>query len=300
MSIRRTPIHKKPAWIRSKVPGGQDVLKLRNGLKSRKLHTVCQEAFCPNLGECWEAKTATIMILGDTCTRACKFCNIKTGNPRGFIDPNEIPNAVEMVDFMSLKYLVITSVDRDDLEDFGSGHFANLVKALGKAHPDVKVEVLIPDFGAVEEYMHVLAKSSPFVIAQNIETVKRLTHPVRDRRASYETTMKALKFYSKNYPSIPTKSSIMLGLGESEEEVIETMKDLKSVGVKLLTIGQYLQPSKLHLRVERYYKERDFLRLKEEALKIGFEFVASGPMVRSSYKAADYLKYLEEKELGKA
>ena len=244
MAIERVPIHKKPNWVKSKVPGGEEVLKIKNGLRARGLYTVCEEAFCPNLGECWEAKTATLMILGDTCTRACKFCNVKTGNPKGFINKQEIQNSVEMVGFMSLKYVVITSVDRDDLEDFGAGHFADVVTAVNTEYPDVKVEVLIPDFDTIPEHMHTLAKSQPFVIAQNLETVKRLTHPVRDRRAGYDKTLNALKFYADNYPDIATKTSIMLGLGETEEELIEAMKDLREVGVKIITFGQYLQPSK--------------------------------------------------------
>lgn len=295
MAIKRNPIHKKPLWVKSKLPAGSEVLKLKNGLKKRGLHTVCEEAFCPNLGECWAAKTATIMILGDTCTRACKFCNVKTGNPQGFIDTHEITSSVEMVGFMELEYVVLTSVDRDDLADFGSGHFANVVTAINKEHPQVKVEVLIPDFDCEPQFMHKLAQSSPFVIAQNLETVKRLTHPVRDRRAGYEKTLQALKFYHTHYPQIPTKSSLMVGLGETKEELHEAMKDLRSVGVKILTIGQYLQPSKKHLRVEKYYKQAYFDELKELGYSLGFEFIASGPMVRSSYKASEYLKFINNK-----
>lgn len=296
MAIERIPIIKKPSWVKSKLPGGEEVLKMKNGLRKRGLHTVCEEAFCPNLGECWQAKTATLMILGDTCTRACKFCNVKTGNPQGVVDPQEIANSVEMVGFMKLKYVVITSVDRDDLPDFGSKHFADVVTAINCAYPDVKVEVLIPDFNGVPEFMDTLASSSPFVIAQNLETVKRLTHPVRDRRAGYAKTLDALYFYATHYPQIATKSSLMVGLGETREELITAMKDLRSAKVKILTIGQYLQPSKNHLRVERYYKQSEFDELKEIALGLGFDFVASGPMVRSSYKASDYLDFINQKQ----
>lgn len=285
----------KPRWLKKKLPKGTAYNSLEKAMKERGLATVCQEASCPNIGECWSAKTATMMILGDTCTRACKFCHVKTGNPKGIINFQEINNAVEMVEMMSLKYIVITSVDRDDLMDYGAGHFAAVVRAVNENHPDTKVEVLIPDFNGVETHMHTLAKSNPFVIAQNVETVKRLTHPVRDRRASYETTLKALEFYKINYPEVATKTSLMVGLGETQEELIETMKDLRKIKVNIITFGQYLQPSLRHLPVDRYYRPEEFEELKEIAYEIGFDFVASGPMVRSSYKAGDYLEWLEQK-----
>lgn len=291
------PPVKKPEWLKVKLPSGEDFQNYKEidqSLKEKKLFTVCQEASCPNIGECWSKKTATMMILGDTCTRACKFCDVNTGNPKGFVNAHEVDQASEMVKVMSLKYLVITSVDRDDLFDFGSTHFANVVKRIANDHPAVKVEVLIPDFLGIEEHMHTLAKSNPFVIAQNIETVKRLTHPVRDRRASYETTLKCLKFYKENYPHIHTKSSIMVGLGETMEEIIETLKDLRSVGCDIVTIGQYLRPSKRHLPIVRYYSPEEFNKIKEIAYELNFNFVASGPLVRSSYKASDYLEHLKK------
>lgn len=287
----------KPRWLKKQLPKGSAYSSLEKALKERGLATVCQEANCPNIGECWSDRTATMMILGDTCTRACKFCNVKTGNPKGFVNQQEVQNAVEMVAMMNLKYIVITSVDRDDLDDLGSGHFANVVRAVNENHPDTKVEVLIPDFHAMPEHMDTLARSNPFVIAQNQETVERLTHPVRDRRASYKITLDALEYYKKNYPQIATKSSLMVGLGENEEELIQAMRDLRNVGVNILTLGQYLQPSLRHLQVTRYYKPDEFEYLKEIAYKEGFDFVASGPMVRSSYKAADYLDWLEKKSL---
>ena len=200
-----------------------------------------------------------------------------------------------MVKEMSLNYLVITSVDRDDLSDFGAGHFANIVKRIAKDHPHTYVEVLIPDFDAQEEHMHTLARSKPFVIAQNIETVKRLTHPVRDKRAGYEKTLSCLKFYKEHYPVISTKTSLMLGLGETHDEILETLKDLRDARVDIVTFGQYLRPTMRHLPVEKYYKPQEFDHYKEIALEMGFEFVASGPMVRSSYKAADYLEHLRSK-----
>jgi len=206
--INREISTQKPQWVKAPIPKGDRYVEVKKNLREKNLFTVCEEAKCPNLGECWDNKTATMMILGDTCTRACKFCNVKTGNPRGVVDQQEPENAARMVDVMNLKYLVITSVDRDDLEDEGAGHFAKVVRTVYDRHPDVKVEVLIPDFSAKEDLMRVLADSNPFVIAQNIETVKRLTHPVRDRRAGYQRTLDCLQFYKKNYPHITTKSSI--------------------------------------------------------------------------------------------
>lgn len=287
----------KPRHLKMKLPKGQNYNNVKKSLRERNLFTVCEEASCPNLGECWSAKTATMMILGDTCTRACKFCNVKTGNPKGLLDKDEPRKASEMVELMSLNYIVITSVDRDDLEDYGAGQFAAVVDRVNNDHPDVKVEVLIPDFAVEPEHMHTLAKSNPFVIAQNLETVKRLTHPVRDRRAGYDKTLSALKFYKENYPQIATKSSLMVGLGETKEELVEAMTDLKKAGVNIITFGQYLRPTLAHLEVQRYYELQEFDHLKKIAYDIGFDFVASGPMVRSSYKAAEYLKFLESRGL---
>ncbi len=285
----------KPRHLKAKIPKGDNYLGVKKSLRERNLFTVCEEAKCPNLGECWDAKTATMMILGDTCTRACKFCNVKTGNPKGWLDHEEPLKASEMVSMMGLKYLVVTSVDRDDLKDFGASHFASVVKRIAEDHPDVKVEVLIPDFGVVEEHMNTLGKSNPFVIAQNLETVERLTHPVRDRRAGYDKTLNALKFYKSKFPNIATKSSLMVGLGETKEELVQAMVDLKEAGVNIITFGQYLRPTLAHLEVQRYYEVEEFEHLKKIAYDIGFEFVASGPMVRSSYKAADYFEFLNKK-----
>ncbi len=288
---------RKPSWLKVSLKTDENSSKIKQELKSKNLWTVCEEASCPNLSECWSHKTATIMILGGTCTRACKFCNVVTGNPKGKIDKTEITNASKMVEVMKLRYLVITSVDRDDLADFGAGHFADTILEIHKNHPGILVEVLIPDFNCIPQHMHTLAKTNPFVIAQNIETVKRLTSVVRDKRAGYEQTLKCLEFYKNNYPHITTKSSLMLGLGESDDEIIQCMKDLRSVGVQILTLGQYLRPTKGHLPVEKYYSPQVFDNFKKVALELGFEFVASGPLVRSSYKAIDYLKHLEEKGL---
>ena len=284
---------RKPKWLKQPLPANNNYSELQKELGERKIYTVCQEAKCPNIGECWSSKTATMMILGDTCTRACQFCHVKTGNPKGFVNPEEITQASEMVRVMGLRYLVVTSVDRDDLPDFGAGHFAAVVRKINSDHPNTKVEVLIPDFNKDEPCMHKLAQSSPFVIAQNLETVERLTHPVRDRRAGYHKTLDVLQFYKKYYPEIATKSSLMVGLGESKEELKQATADLISHGVEVLTFGQYLQPSLRHLKVERYYHPDEFLELKEMAYSLGASFVASGPMVRSSYKASEFLDFLE-------
>jgi len=284
---------RKPEWLKVKLPKGDDFKDIRDNLRQKGLATVCEEAKCPNISECWSGRTATVMILGDTCTRGCKFCNVKTGNPKGFLNPEEIQNTANMVKIMNLRYVVITSVDRDDLADHGAGHFAAVIKKVNQDHPATKVEVLIPDFDGNEERMHALAQAMPFVIAQNIETVKRLTHPVRDIRAGYEKTINCLKFYKYHYPQIQTKTSIMVGLGETWPEIQETLEDLRAVGVDIVTFGQYLQPSKRHLNVERFYTPEEFDELKRMALKMGFKFVASGPLVRSSYKAGDFLDYIE-------
>ncbi len=286
---------RKPEWLKVQLPQGQDFKEIRDNLREKGLATVCEEAKCPNISECWSARTATVMILGDTCTRACKFCHVKTGNPKGFINAEEIENTSKMVALMSLRYIVITSVDRDDVPDHGAGHFAAVVDRVHRDHPETKVEVLIPDFGVDPERMHTLARSNPYVIAQNVETVRRLTHPVRDPRAGYDKTLACLEFYKTHYPQIQTKTSLMMGLGETWKEIEETLADLRAINVDIVTFGQYLQPSKRHLNVEKFYTPEEFAELKRLALKLGFKFVASGPLVRSSYKAADFLDYVESK-----
>ena len=285
----------KPPWLKAPLPSGGGYALLRRKLAETGIHTVCEEARCPNIGECWSAKTATIMILGGVCTRACRFCHVKTGNPKGRVDISEIDGASRMVGVMGLRYLVITSVDRDDLPDSGAGHFAAVVERIAKDHPETKVEVLVPDFDGVERDMRVLADSRPFVIAQNMETVRRLTRPVRDRRAGYDKTLDVLRFYAQAYPSIPVKSSLMVGLGETRSELLETFWDLAGAGVSVLTLGQYLRPSQRHLKVERYYHPDEFEDLRERALEAGLAFVAASPMTRSSYKAFEYMDFLESR-----
>jgi lipoic acid synthetase len=290
--MEKSEIIRKPEWLKVKLPGGDNFKEVRESLRTKGLFTVCEEAACPNIGECWSQKTATVMILGDTCTRACKFCDVKTGNPKGFINPEEIHETASMVGIMGLKYIVITSVDRDDLPDGGAGHFASVVKKIHEIYPEVFVEVLVPDFLGNPNHMRILAESNPFVIAQNIETVKRLTHPVRDRRASYETTLDCLDFYKKNFPTVTTKTSLMVGLGETLEEIKETLIDLRAVDCDIITFGQYLQPTNRHLPISRYYSPDEFMNLKKIGYEMGFKFIASGPLVRSSYKAFDYLNHL--------
>ena len=294
--FKKENYQRKPEWLKVNLPQGEDYKEIRDNMRTKGLATVCEEARCPNLSECWSARTATVMILGDTCTRACKFCNVKTGNPKGFINVDEIANTSEMVAMMNLRYIVITSVDRDDLPDHGAGHFASVIKRVHTDHPDTKVEVLIPDFAGDEERMRVLADANPYVIAQNVETVRRLTHPVRDPRASYEKTLGCLKFYKENYPHIQTKTSLMVGLGETWAEIQEALEDIRAHNVDIITFGQYLQPSKRHLNVEKFYTPEEFEELKRMSLKLGFKFVASGPLVRSSYKAGDFLDYVESLE----
>lgn len=276
----------KPAWLKIHGRRSDEFRELRLSLKERGLATVCVEAACPNLTECWSQKTATIMILGDTCTRGCRFCNVKTGNPRGLLDVKEIVNTVEMVGLMGLNYVVLTSVDRDDLGDHGAAHFASVVRAIHHAHPDTRVETLVPDFGADVDRMRTLAAARPYVVAQNLETVRRLTHPVRDVRAGYGKTLDCLAFYKSE--GLTTKTSLMVGLGETIEELSETLDDLRAVETDVVTFGQYLQPTARHLPVERFYTPEEFLELKKMAYRKGFRFVASGPLVRSSYRAADF------------
>jgi lipoic acid synthetase len=282
----------KPEWLKMHGRRTDEFRELRLALKDRGLSTVCSEAACPNLTECWSLKTATIMILGDTCTRGCRFCNVKTGNPRGELDLAEIVHTVEMVGLMGLNYVVITSVDRDDLPDHGAAHFAAVVRAVHAAHPGTKVETLVPDFGADPERMRVLAAAKPYVAAQNLETVRRLTHPVRDVRAGYATTLDCLAFYKSQ--GLTTKTSLMVGLGETTDELAETLDDLRQVGTDIVTFGQYLQPTKHHLPVERYYSPQEFADLKRLAYSKGFRFVASGPLVRSSYRAGEFSENSQE------
>ncbi len=277
----------KPPWIRVDLPTGERYAHLKEMLQSLKLHTVCEEARCPNMGECWGGGTATFMVLGDTCTRGCGFCAVKTKKTGVSLDPEEPVKVADSVKRMGLDYVVITSVDRDDLPDQGSGHFAQVVQEV-KQRTDSMVEVLIPDFSGRPDLIQKVVDSGPDVMAHNLETVKRLTPFVRDRKAGYDQSLSVLKTIKKLNPSLYTKSSLMLGLGETEEELKESFQDLRESGVDILTLGQYLQPSIKHLKVLDYISPAAFEKLKQEAESYGFLYVAAGPLVRSSYRAGEF------------
>lgn len=279
---------RKPPWIKSKLPQGETFIWIRNIIKRHRLHTVCEEARCPNLAECWGSGTATFMIMGDICTRHCRFCAVKSGNPKGVLDRDEPRRVALAVREIGLKYVVLTSVDRDDLKDKGAHHFKETILRIKEVSPDTIIEALIPDFDGDEEALKLVVEASPDVLGHNIETVRRLTPFVRDKRASYEKSLKVLENIKRFDSSIYTKSSIMVGLGESMEEVKEAMRDLREVGVELFTVGQYLQPTPKNLKVSRYWTPDEFKELEEYGYKIGFICVASGPFVRSSYKAMEY------------
>lgn len=253
-----------------------------------KLYTVCEEARCPNVAECWGGGTATFMLMGDTCTRGCRFCAVKTGNPRGKLDEQEPKKVAYAISKLGLKYVVITSVDRDDLPDHGSGHFAETISNLKKHDPEVIIEVLTPDFLGNREWIEKIVLARPDVYAHNIETVERLTPKVRDPRAKYRQTMDVLRLVKEVDQHRYTKSSIMLGLGEQDEEVLQTLKDLRSVGCDVVTFGQYLQPTTRHLKVFEYVTPEKFSFWKTRAEEMGFLYVASGPLVRSSYRAGEF------------
>jgi lipoyl synthase len=279
----------KPAWLRARAPSGAGFQAVKGIVKEHRLATVCEEAKCPNIGECWNAGTATIMLMGAVCTRACRFCSVDTGNPHGWLDADEPENAARSVELMKLKYVVLTSVDRDDLPDGGAGHYAACIQAIKRHNPNTAVEALTPDFQGVLRDVETVVGSGLEVFAQNIETVRRLTHPVRDPRAGYEQTLRVLA-HSKEYrPSVLTKSSLMLGLGETDAEIEETLRDLRAVGVDIVTLGQYLRPTVNHLPVERFVTPGEFDRYRESALAMGFLECVSGPLVRSSYRAEQAL-----------
>ncbi|MBB5322722.1 lipoyl synthase [Marinobacter oulmenensis] len=279
------PQERKPKWLRARMPGGERYEDVRRNVSEHRLSTVCQESHCPNIGECWTAGTATIMVMGSVCTRACKFCAVDTGNPKGWLDADEPENTAKSVELMGLRYIVLTSVDRDDLDDFGAGHYAACVSAIKQRTPEVAVEALTPDFDAVMPLVEQVVDSGLDVFAQNVETVKRLTRRVRDPRAGYQKTLDVLAHAKQHRPDVLTKTSLMLGLGETEEEILETMDDLRAIGVDILTLGQYLRPTSNHLPVERYVTPEEFNRYRDIGLEKGFMEVPSGPMVRSSYRA---------------
>lgn len=282
---KRSP---KPSWIKMRAPAGERYLQIKDLLKGLNLATVCQEAQCPNIGECWGGGTATIMLMGEVCTRGCRFCNVKTGNPKGAIDKEEPRKVAYAVSQMGLDYVVLTSVDRDDLPDHGAEHFASTVRQLKSLSPNLIVEVLTPDFSGVLERIHRLVDAEPDVFAHNMETVERLTPTVRDRRAGYGQSLRVLEAVKAHDDSRYTKTSLMLGLGETEEEVRQTLRDLRAVGCDVVTFGQYLQPQKRHLPVQEFITPERFAEWQAEAEGMGFLYVASGPLVRSSYRAGEF------------
>lgn len=275
----------KPDWLRIRLSSSPRYADVKKRVRDLKLSTVCEEAKCPNISECWSHGTATIMLLGSVCTRACRFCSVDTGNPNGWLDKEEPQKTADTVKAMGLGYVVLTSVDRDDLPDGGARHYANTIRSIKALNPNTKVEALTGDFQGDLTSVQVVLDSGVDVFAQNIETVKRLTYPVRDPRASYEQTLKVLAYAKQAKPRLITKSSLMLGLGETEAEIFTTMDDLRAMGVDVLTLGQYMQPTRHHLAVQRYVTPQEFIHLREEGLKKGFLEVASGPLVRSSYRA---------------
>ncbi|MGA7119897.1 MAG: lipoyl synthase [Polyangiaceae bacterium] len=277
----------KPPWLRVRAPGGERYGELKATFRSLDLHTVCEEARCPNVGECWNEGTATVMLLGDTCTRACRFCAVTTGHPRGAVDVREPEHVARALSRMPLQYVVMTMVDRDDLLDGGAGHVAKTVMRLKDLRPDMLVETLLGDFGGHLDAVDLTVDAHPDVWAHNIEVVRRLQRTIRDVRCSYEQSLRVLRRAKERAPDIVTKSSIMVGIGETDDEVVETMGDLRAAGVDIVTVGQYLRPTPKHAPVARYVEPERFDQFAREGRSLGFAFVASGPLVRSSYKAAE-------------
>jgi lipoic acid synthetase len=275
----------KPPWLKARIPAGEGYERLRALVAEHRLATVCAESMCPNIGECWNHGTATLMLMGAVCTRSCQFCAVDTGNPGGWLDPDEIENSARTAKIMDLAYVVLTSVDRDDLPDGGAAHYAACIRAIKARCPATKVEALTPDFSGREQDIATVVNSGVDVFAQNLETVERLTHVVRDPRAGYRQTLDVLAAAKRIRPDVLTKTSLMLGLGEEDEEIVQAMDDLKVAGVDILTFGQYLRPTRNHLPVLRYVSPEEFARYRELGLARGFMEVVAGPLVRSSYRA---------------
>lgn len=279
---------KKPDWLKVRAPSGENYFRIKNMLGDLKLATVCQEAKCPNMGECWSGGTATFMLMGEVCTRGCKFCHVKTGNPKGVLDPLEPEKVAYSIAQMELHYVVITSVDRDDLPDQGSGHFARTIKTIKKLNPELIVEILTPDFRGDLELVRQLSTAKPDVFAHNVETVERLQKKVRDPRANYQQSLSVIAEVKKFDQSRYTKTSLMLGLSETDEEILQTLKDLRAIDCDIITFGQYLQPTPKHIAVEEYITPEKFAYWQTTAEAMGFLYVASGPLVRSSYRAGEF------------
>ncbi len=286
----------KPSWLKMQIPSGENYVKIKKTLQNYNLHTVCEEASCPNVSECWAAGTATIMIMGDTCSRGCRFCDVNSGRPSAldFEEPDRVADAIHE---WNLRYIVLTSVCRDDLEDEGSDHFAKTIKKIKSKCPNTFVESLIPDFSSNYEFLKKIVNAKPHVISHNLETVKRLSPTVRDPKADYDQSLQVLHSIKKFDDSITTKSSIMLGLGETEDEILQTGKDLRNVGVDIFTLGQYLQPSLKHLPVKEFIPPNKFNYYKHSLTKMGFLHVESGPLVRSSFRASDVISLIKSRVL---
>ena len=278
----------KPAWLKVKAPGGDRYQHIKKRARQLKLATVCEEAQCPNIGECWSGGTATFMVMGEICTRGCRFCAVQTRRRGVDLDPNEPLNVANAISEMELDYVVVTSVDRDDLELQGADHFAACIREIKRLNPDTLVEVLIPDFRGRKDLLELVIEAKPDVIAHNVECVERLTKRVRDPRAGYQQSLNVLNNIKAIAPTMHTKSSIMVGVGEATEEVLAAMLDLRAVDCDFLTVGQYLQPNKRLLKVDDFIPPETFDSYEKLGLKMGFTYVASGPLVRSSYKAGEF------------
>jgi len=287
MSTSNARYSPKPPWLKVRAPGGATYNGLKETFRALDLHTVCEEARCPNIGECWTEGTATVMLLGDTCTRGCRFCAVTTGNPRGAVDVREPEHVARALSKLPLQYVVMTMVDRDDLLDGGAGHVAKTVTRLRELRPDMLVETLLGDFGGHFDPIDATVDAKPHVWAHNIEVVRRLQRTIRDVRCSYEQSMRVLQRVKERDASMVTKSSIMVGIGETDDEVIETMRDLRAAKVDIVTLGQYLRPTPKHAAVDRFVTPERFEAFAEEGRAMGFAYVAAGPLVRSSYKAAE-------------
>ncbi|HEX7326878.1 MAG TPA: lipoyl synthase [Rhodanobacteraceae bacterium] len=291
-ALSRVPdVARKPPWLHVKLPSGARYEAVRDIVKTHQLHTVCMESKCPNIAECWGRGTATLMLMGSVCTRACKFCAVSTGNPHGWLDPMEPAKVADAVALMNLQYVVLTSVDRDDLADGGAAHYAACVRAIHARMPATAVEALTPDFAGRHECVAKVLDAGLATYAQNIETVERLTHPVRDPRAGYAQTLDVLSFAKSHAPRTITKTSMMLGLGETDAEIRKTLADIRAARVDVVTLGQYMRPTKNHLPVERFVTPDEFHAYRDAALDMGFLEVVAGPLVRSSYRAERVLEH---------
>jgi lipoyl synthase len=283
--LDRRGLASKPRWLRAPIAAGEGYDFVRRTVREHRLATVCEEAKCPNIGECWNAGTATIMLMGAVCTRACRFCAVDTGNPHGWLDADEPANLADSVTLMQLKYVVLTSVNLDDLPDGGAAHYAACIRAIKQRNPAIAVEALTPDFQGILDDVETVLDAGPEVFAQNVETVRRLTHPVRDPRAGYGQTLSVLGHAKRHRPQVLTKTSLMLGLGETDQEIADCMADLRAVGVDVLTLGQYLRPTAHHLSVQRFVTPEQFEGYRAWGLARGFRECVAGPLVRSSYRA---------------